>query len=132
MTEKNTLVLIDDDPFFRELWATRVEAEYMIAYDYIESLFSAEIDLSKVFLIILDYEIDQSDIVDLCYVQKIRNAGYTGPIAVSSMHSFKTLEPEKQKALRDSVDFVIPKKPLSLKQAQKLVQNIEISPHARS
>ncbi|MFK7825085.1 MAG: hypothetical protein AB8G05_13095 [Oligoflexales bacterium] len=131
MTEKrNLLILIDDDPFFRELWATRSGSNNIMIFDYIENFFSAEIDLSKVFLLVLDYEIDQSDIIDLCYVSKLRNAGYNGPIALSSMHSFKNLEPEKQKALRETVDFIIPKKPLSLREAQKLAINKENSPFA--
>ena len=128
--ENNLIVLIDDDPFFRQLWMTKNGPENIQSFDYIESLFSSDIDYSKIVLLILDYEIDRSDIIDLCYVEKLRNAGYTGPIALSSMHTFSTLEPEKQKAIRETIDFVIPKKPLSFKQAQKLVKNKEDSPYA--
>ena len=130
MTEKNLLILIDDDPFFRELWAIQHGSSDMMMFDYIENMFSSDIDLSKVALMILDYEIDQSDIVDLCYVQKLRNAGYDGPIALSSMHSFKNMEPEKQKALRQTVDFIIPKKPLSIRETRKMVINKENSPYS--
>lgn len=130
LSEDYLLLVVEDDPYFRDLWINFYGNKNALIFDYIESLLSSNIDFSKVILVILDYEIDQSDIVELCYVQKLREAGYKGPIALSSMHSFEHLEPEKQQVLRSTVDFVIPKDPIGIDAVQKMVSNSKGSQYA--
>ena len=128
--KREIIIVIEDDPYFRDLWIAHYGTDNTRIFDYIETLFASDIDFSEVILIVLDYEIDQSNIVDLYYIQKLRNAGYKGPIAVSSMHSFEHLERDKQSELRQNVDFILEKEPISLNQAKKILAERMSSPYA--